>query len=253
MTTERCKDWRDSLSLWKDNVEKHPEAPVAYFYLGQEYDTRFEESLDPKEKNLYRDSAYYYFVQAIYHKPDYTNALICLGELQRSIGQADEAKISYFRALAINDKNETVYLGLGVVYSIKRQFDSAAWAFQTALKLKPVYAEAHSNYANYLDIIGQTDQSLAEYATAIAQNPEATIPYQNRARIYMVEKKQYDPAIADYTRVIQLKPDNGEAYYMRSRCYALKGDKAHAIADADKAVELKYPKVDPAYLQEIKR
>ena len=29
VTNERNKDWRDSLSLWNDDREKHPEAPSA--------------------------------------------------------------------------------------------------------------------------------------------------------------------------------------------------------------------------------
>jgi protein O-mannosyl-transferase len=253
VTTERCKDWHDSISLWNDDMQKHPEAPVAYFYLGQDYDTKFEEATDPKEKAIYRDSAYYYFVKAIEHKPDYLNALICLGELQRAIGQIPEAKITYDRAMKINDKNESVYLGLGIVHTIMKQFDSADYFFRTAIKLKNEYSEAHSNYANFLDITGKTDASLKEYAIAIAQKPEAYIPYMNRARIYLMETKDYDKAIADYTKAIELKPEMGEPYYLRSRCYASKGDKVHALQDVEKAVALGYPKVDQGYVQQLKQ
>lgn len=253
LTTERCKVWYDSITLWNDDREKHPEAPVAYFYLGQDYDTKFEDATDPKEKAMDRDSAYILFAKAIEHKPDYLNALICLGELQRSIGQIPEAKVTYDRAMKINDKNESVYLGLGIVHTIMKQYDSADYFFRTAIKLKPDYAEAHSNYANFLDITGKTEASLKEYAVAIEQKPEAVIPYMNRARMYLAETKQYDNAIADYTKAIALKPDMAEPYYLRSKCYAAKGDKAHALQDAEKAVSLGYPKVDPAYVQQLKQ
>ena len=253
MTYQRCQDWHDSISLWNDDRDKHPEAPVAYFYLGQEYDTQYEDATDPKEKKTDLDSAYYYFVKAIEHKPDYLNALVCLGELQRNIGQIDEAKKSYDKAMKINDKNDGVYLGLGVIYAIKKQYDSAAYCFKTTLQLKPGFPEAHSNYANFLDIIGKTDSSIKEYAVAISLNPEAYIPYMNRARIYLVETHNYDAAIADYNKVIQIKPAMGEPYYLRSKCYFQKGNKAQAIQDADKAISLGYAQADQNYLQQLKK
>ena len=251
-TNERNKDWRDSLSLWNDDREKHPDAPVAYFYLGQEYSNRYEAATEPKEKKNYLDSTLYNYVKAIEHKPDYLNAIICLGELQRSIGQIDEAKYNYNVALKINNKDENVYLGLGIVYSIQRKFDSAEYCFKTALRLKPIYAEAHSNYANFLDITGKIDSSLAQYAIAISQNPEATIPYMNRAKIFMRTGK-FDEAIADQSKVIQIDKSNADAYYQRSRTYFLKGNKQLALQDVEKARSMGYAGIDPNYYNDLKK
>ena len=250
-TNERNKDWRDSLSIWNDDREKHPEAPVAYFYLGQEYDNRYEAATEPKEKKNYLDSTLFNYVTAIQHKPDYLNAIICLAELQRTIGQLNEAKANYNVAMKLDAKNENVYLGLGIVYAIKNQFDSAAWAFQTALKLKPIYPEAHSNYANFFDITGHIDSALAQYAISISQNPDAIIPYMNRAKIFL-KTSRFNDAIADYTKVIQLKPDMGEAYYFRSRAYAFKNNKQLALQDVEKAKSLGYAGIDPNYYAQLK-
>ncbi len=252
-TNERCKDWRDSLSLWNDDREKHPEAPVAYYYLGLEYSNRYDAATDPKEKKNYLDSCLYYYVTAIQHKPDYLNAIICLIELQRSIGQVNEAKANYLLALKQDNKNDNVYLGLGVVYSIKRQFDSAHWAFQSALRIRPVNPEGHSNYANFFDMSGRLDSALGtEYAIAIAQNPNAMIPYMNRAKIYLKTGK-FDESIADYTKAIQLVPTMGDAYYMRSHCYAFKGNKQLALQDVEKARSLGFAGIDPNYYAELKK
>lgn len=250
---ERCKDWHDSISLWSDDRDKNPEGPVAYFYLGQEFYNKYQEAKEPKEKKEYLDSTLHNYVVAIQHKPDYLNAIICLAELQRTIGEIDQAKYNYNVALKISDKNENVYLGLGIVYAIKRQYDSSAWSFRTALKLKPIYPEAHSNYANFFDIVGKIDSSLAEYAVAIAQNPEAPIPYMNRAKIY-IRTSRFDEAIADYNKVLQLdKSMAGEIYYQRSRAYAFKGNKPQAIQDVEQAKSLGYPGIDPNYYAEIKK
>ena len=185
MTNERNKEWYDSISLWNSAIERNPESPIAYFYLGQDYYTRFESAMTQQDRQRYGDSAYYYFVKSVERKPDYTSPIICIGEYQRSTGQIDAAKTTYLQALSIKNDLESAYLGLGVVYSIKQQFDSAGPAFRKALTLKSYFPEGHANYANFLDITGKTDSALLEYATAIKQNPDAYIPYMNRGQIYL--------------------------------------------------------------------
>ena len=261
LTTQQCKVWHDSVSLWQDDIEKHPENPVSYFYLGQEYYTRYEDAITPADQKKYQDSAQFYFLASIQKKPDYTNPIITLAELQRATGQLDEAKRSYFTVMRIDethsskvqDKDESIYLGLGVIYAIRHQYDSAGYCFRTALQIKPDFPEGHSNYANFLDILGKTDSSLAEYAIAISQNPDAVIPYMNRARIYLVVQNKADEAIRDYNKAIELKPEKADAYYMRSKAYDKKGDKAHALQDVEKAKSLGYPNIDPTYYQSLKQ
>ena len=250
LSNQRCKDWYDSVSLWKDNIEKHPDGPVGYFYLGQEYYSRYEAAATPKERLAYYDSCLANFNGSIARKPDYINPIICLGELQRNEGKILEAKETYYNAMKISNKNESVFLGLGVVYSILGKYDSAGICFRKALSLKSYFPEGISNYANYLDIIGQTDSSLFYYGKAISQNPDAYIPYMNRAKIYLKTGKT-DAALADYERAMQTSPDRGEPYYLRSRIYAQTGKKAAAIKDVEAAISLGFP-VDQAYYKQLK-
>ena len=252
MSNERCKDWYDSISIWKDDAAKHPDSPIAYFYLGQHYSGLYEAATDPADKKIKADSTLYFFNMSVQRKPDYINPIICIGELQRNFGLIAEAKKTYYTAMKINSKNESVYLGLGIVFAMEHNFDSAAYCFTTAIKLKSYFPEGYSNYANFLDIAGQVDSSLKVYAIAISQNPDAPIPYMNRAKIYMKQGK-FDLAIADYNKVTQLMPTSGEYYYLRSRCYAQKGNKTQALQDADKAISLGYKAVDNTYYQQLKQ
>ena len=274
LANERCKDWYDSISLWKDDAEKHPEGPVAYFYLGQEYFTRYEAAASAKEKQMDGDSSMYYFNMSVARKPDYINPIICIAELQRNYNQNDAAEQTYYKAMKISDKNESVYLGLGVIHTIKgterlrslripmdsfrldpiarQELDSARFCFQAGIKLKAYFPEGYSNFANYLDIMGKTDSALLEYANAIEQNPDAYIPYMNRARIYLLQVKNYDKAIADYNKAIMLKPEMAEPYYLRGRAYLAKGNKTSALQDVEKAKTMGYP-VDPAIYNDLKR
>lgn len=250
MTNERNKDWYDSISLWNSAIEKNPESPIGYFYLGQDYYTRFETALTQQDRQRNGDSAFYYFTKSVERKPDYTSPIICIGEYQRSVGLIDDAKSTYLRALSIDDKLESAYLGLGVVYSIRQKFDSAGVAFRKALSLKKYFPEGHSNYANYLDIIGKTDSSLIEYQYAINQNPDAYIPYMNRGRIYLKIGKPAE-ALKDYDRANYLKPENPDPYYMRAQCYLMMGQKPKAQQEAEEARK-RGGQLDPAFLQSLR-
>jgi tetratricopeptide (TPR) repeat protein len=249
-TKERNKDWYDSVSLWSDAIEKNPESPIAYFYLGQEYFTRFESAVTPSERKMNGDSAFHYFNLSIAHKPDYTNPIVCLGEYYRSIGLIDEAKMTYQKVLAIKDDLESAYLGLGVIFAIKNQFDSSGIMFRKALSLKDFNPEGHSNYANYLEITGKTDSALKEYEKSLSQNPDAYIPYMNRAKIYLRLNK-WELALADYTKAIALKPENPDPYLQRAQCYLAIGDKVKARQDVETAKRLGAI-ADPLLLDKLK-
>jgi tetratricopeptide (TPR) repeat protein len=236
-TKERNKDWYDSISLWTDAIEKNPESPIAYFYLGQEYFTRFESAITPADRKLNGDSAMHYFKLSLERKPDYTNPILCLGEYYRSTGRIDESKMAYQQALAIKDDLESAYLGLGVIFAMKNQFDSSGIMFRKALSLKDFNPEGHSNYANYLEITGKSDSALKQYEISIAQNPDAFIPYMNRAKIY-VRLKKWDLALADFSKGIALKPENPDPYLQRAQCYLEMGDKVKARQDAAMAQKL---------------
>jgi tetratricopeptide (TPR) repeat protein len=234
MTNERNKDWYDSLTLWNDAIEKNPRSPLAYFLLGQEYYTRFEASVKPQEKQKNGDSAFYYFTKSVEMKPDYASAIVSQAEYLRSVGRIDESKVTYLRALSYDKTLKSAYMGLGVVYSIKQQYDSAGPAFRKALALKDFFPECHSNYANYLDILGKTDSALFEYEKSIIQNPDVYIPHMNRGRIYLrINKPQL--ALEDYNRANIIEPDNPEPYYMRAKCYAAMGKKADARREVEEA------------------
>lgn len=236
-TNERNKDWYDSVSLWNDAIAKNPASPIGYFYLGQEYYTKFEGAQNQADRKKYGDSALVYFSKSVEHKPDYTSPIICIGEYMRSTGHIEEAKAAYLKALAIKDDLESAYLGLGVAYSIQGKYDSAAPVFRKALTLKKYFPEGYSNYANFLEIVGKTDSAILTYEKAISQNPDAYIPYMNRGRIY-AKLQKYDLAIKDYDHAVALKPEYADPWLQRAQCHLARGNKTQARADAAEAKKL---------------
>ena len=265
LSNQRCMVWYDTLSLWRDEVEKHPDVPSAFNNLGFEYFNRGNQIPDPKTRNLYFDSSALLMKEAIRLQPNFVNPYVSLGEIARTRENFPEAKSYYYKALQLSKGDDThnAYLGLAIIYCITGQqaggrglnpapyYDSAQYCFRTALKVKPYFPEAHSNYGNFFDMMHNFDSSLKEYSLSILQNPDMYASYLNRARLLQRHNK-CDEAFKDFTRALEVSPDMGEIYYSRAYCYMQKGDKRQALQDVEHARALGFTQIDPAFYQALK-
>ena len=87
---------------------------------------------------------------------------------------------------------------------------------------------------------------LTFYSTAISQNTNCGLAYNNRGVIYE-HQKLYSEAINDYTKAIELKADDYKAFYNRGVLYNLQGLYDKAVSDFTKAIESK-PDYAEAYI-----
>eukprot|EP01030_Chromulinospumella_sphaerica_P034481 gene34481-biopygen16767 len=119
LTTERCKDWYDTASLWRDEIEKQPSASNAFNNLGFHYFNKFNESVNDQERRIYFDSANFLLNRAIQLDPKFANPMVSLGELHRAANKFNEARAYYYKGLALNDRegNANAYLGLASKYA----------------------------------------------------------------------------------------------------------------------------------------
>lgn len=254
LSNERCQVWYDTTSLWRDEIEKEPlRAPNAWNNLGFNYFNKFNDAVDPAQKKIYYDSAFFLLNRAIELQPTFANPYISIGELERSVGKFAEAKVNYYKAIKFKtiDEDANAYLGLAIIYAITRNFDSSAICFNLALSSRPYFPEAHSNFGNFYDMVGKPDSALKQYGISIAQNPDMYAPHLNRGRL-LTRLNRVDEALKDFEIALQLSPDNGEVIYARSFCYARKGNKAQAQKDIEKAMSLGFTGIDNNYYQSMK-
>jgi tetratricopeptide (TPR) repeat protein len=248
LTTERCKAWYDTASLWRDEIEKQPNAPNAFNNLGFYYFNKFNESVNEQDRRVYFDSSYNLLNTAIKLDAKFANPVVSLGELHRAANKFYEAREYYYQGLKLNDKegNANAYLGLAIIYAISRNTDSSMICFRNAIGYKYHFPEAHSNMGNLFDMMHMTDSALKEYGVAVSQNPDMYAPYLNRARL-LLKLKRYNESMSDFENAMRLNPDMGEIYYSRSYCYFQMGNRAAAVQDVQKALSLGFKQVDPAY------
>lgn len=116
---------------------------------------------------------------------------------------------------------------LGDVYGRAGDKEKALQEFQTAIALKPNYADAFHNLANTYRELGQNDKALENYQNALKYNPKLWQSYQNIAAIYFGQK-EYEGAVEYVQKAITINPKNLNLYLNLGVLYLVKGDKEKA-------------------------
>ncbi len=218
LSKERCAVWYDSATLWSDELRKQPDnETVAYINLSAYYFGAWNTSNERAERHVAYDSALYLFQRTIELMPD----------------------------------SSAPYEAMGMLRIAKHDIPGALSYFGTSVRLKPT-AEAHSNFGNFLVLAGMPDPALAQYDTALSQNPELFNACLGRGKI-LLAKKRFAEAMSDLNAARALNPDYAETYYERSFCDTAIINKAVALKDVETALSLRYTHVDSTYYSLLKK
>lgn len=116
---------------------------------------------------------------------------------------------------------------LGDVYGRQGDKQRSLQEFQTAIELKPDYADAYHNAGNVYRELGQLDKALEYYQKAAGLSPILWQSYQNMAAIYF-QSGQFDLAEQSILKAISINPKNLNLYNNLGIVYLSKGDKEKA-------------------------
>ncbi len=116
---------------------------------------------------------------------------------------------------------------LGDVYGRLGDKQRSIQEFQTAIALKPNYADAYHNLGNAYREEGQFDKALQSYQKASQLNPNLWQSYQNIAALYF-QVKQYDKALENIEHAIKINSKNLNLYNNLGVIYLTKGDRTKA-------------------------
>lgn len=116
---------------------------------------------------------------------------------------------------------------LGDMYGRWGNKQKAIEEFQSAIALKPNYADAYHNMANTYRELGQMDKALESYLKAIELNPILWQSYQNTAAIYFAQQK-YGLALDYIQKAISINPSNLNLRLNLGVLYIVSGQKEKA-------------------------
>ncbi|MEQ8189629.1 MAG: tetratricopeptide repeat protein [Candidatus Eremiobacterota bacterium] len=198
LTMERCKIWKDSMTLWNDTIEKYPVAE-AYYNRGMIYDQNedYLKALDD-------------FTQAIKIHTLYDEAYNNRGNIYYRLGQYDRAIEDYNRALEINRASK-IYKNRGLSYSAIGNYNRAIEDYTMAIKLDPDSIEPYRNRGIIYGMMKNYDKAIEDFTKILsieAYNKEALY---NRSLTYF-HAGDYDRAWNDINTMMRLNYEINPAF-----------------------------------------
>jgi tetratricopeptide (TPR) repeat protein len=161
LTIDRNHDYRSTIAMWTDVVEKRPANARGHGNLGQALFNggRIEDAVVSLRTALRLD-------------PDYPEAYGNLGLALTALGRFDEAATAYAESLRLDPTRVETKSNFGNLLSREGKFGAAAQQYRAALLLDPGYAEVHFNLAVALAGQGKRDEAVVQAAEALRLRPD---------------------------------------------------------------------------------
>lgn len=162
---------------------------------------------------------------------------VAAGQLAQAQGGYDEALAQYRKALKLQkDCIDAVY-GMGLVYTMQRDFPHAVDAWNQYIKLTGGSATAYSNLGFCQEVAGNTAAAEAAYKAGIAKNPRNEPCHVNYG-LMLARRGKTNEALAELQKV--LPP--AKAHYDVASVFETQGNVRDAKLEYRQATQL-----DPSF------
>jgi tetratricopeptide (TPR) repeat protein len=161
-----------------------------------------------------------------------------LGQYYLEHRQAGRAANEFEAAAALQPNSTAAYYHLGAALRLWGDPAGAERALHEALRLQPRFPEAHFELGLVLgDRVGSEDLGLAEFETAVAQNPSYADAHFN---IGIIRWKRDDAqgAIESFRKAVSGRPDSAEFCFRLGQALVRAGDTSEGVAALRRAVQL---------------
>ena len=154
------------------------------------------------------------------------------------------------RTLACTSENSFAEDSLGGALANQENWPAARQHFESALRIKPDYIEAHINLGVALVAQNQNADAIAHFERALQLNPNSA-----DAHYYLgdtlADQGQRAEAIPHFVRALQLKPDYAAAHYDLGLALATQGKWVEAIPHYAAALKIQLDETDARYISGI--
>ena len=156
-----------------------------------------------------------YFSQAVEKDPKYDLAYSGLADSYSLLGEASytrpretfsKAREYAERALELNPLVDETWVSLGIVKLLYDwDWPGAERALKRAKELNPNNPHAYHFYGHYLEIVGRTEEAIAETKRGLGLDPTSSYLNAELAWAYFWAR-QYDPALVQLRKALDLDP-----------------------------------------------
>jgi TolB-like protein/Flp pilus assembly protein TadD len=145
------------------------------------------------------------------------------------------AKKAADKALCQDEGLAEPHISLAHAHFHEFDWPRAEKEFRRGIELNPNYAIGHFYFANYLLVMGQFEEALAEARRAQALDP-VSLPAGSNTAMALYFGQRYDEAIEQSLRVLETDPKFARSYEDLGRAYWEKGVLRQAMVAFKKAV-----------------
>ncbi|MEO0124612.1 MAG: tetratricopeptide repeat protein [candidate division WOR-3 bacterium] len=223
----RCKVWKDSITLWSDVLKKYPKNGIAYNNRGNAYKFigEYEKAIED-------------FNKAIEYSPELELPYFNRGSVYERLGQYKKAIEDFTAALNIQPNFAMGYVDRGAIYVRIGEYEKAYNDLSKALQLNPQSAESYYNLGVLYFNVKNYNLAMEHYNKAIAIDPYLAVAYLSKGDIYFIYG-DFGNAIEYYTKALQIDSLNVDAYYNRAIVFTRTHNLEQALRDYNQAIKLK--------------
>jgi tetratricopeptide (TPR) repeat protein len=154
-----------------------------------------------------------------------------------SQGKYDEALAEFERAISVNPRMTTAYLGAGDIYRQKGDYESAEQRYGKAAEIEPQNFDAQYLHGLSLQLLSRIGDSVRAYLRALTIRPDDFNANLNLATAY-VQLGEPAQALPYARRAVELKPKEAAARINLAAAYRDLNQHDAAIIELQQASEL---------------
>jgi tetratricopeptide (TPR) repeat protein len=177
-----------------------------------------------------------HFTDAVRSNPESPEAHFWLGEALVHQSNPSTAITEYARAIALKADYPEAYFSLAQAQMAIEQFDLARKNLDSALVLRPNYADALLLGGKLYEQQGNDPAAIQSYGAAISANDTLAEPSYRRALLF-IRHDQLDEATRDLESAINIQPNFPEAHYWLGRSYLAQGNPKAAQSELKLAID----------------
>lgn len=198
LTFQRARIWHDSISLWKDALEKYPHVSAAHLNIAYAYAEKGDDAL-----------ARQHALEALRLEPGAWDALLLLGNIHYERREMDRAEECYRLVLRINPGAFQAYNNLGLVQLSRgrEHFADAVVLFRKALQVNPDSDEAYFNLGKAYLGLGRTEDAIRCFKKAAVFNPDSALAFSALLDVFIRERR-FNEALGVLQPLLMLEPDD---------------------------------------------
>jgi protein O-mannosyl-transferase len=240
LTFNRMKVWQNSETLWTDVIEKYPNTPLPYNNLGH-----YLRRQNQPERALEN------YNKAISLEPGKAQPYNNRGKIYFDRGEIDKALADYNKCIELEPNHVNALANRGAAFGMKQEWEAALKDLNKALELEPFHSNALSNRAFVWFQMQEYEKSIEDFSKYLTVEPNDADVI-NTIGLCWFRLKNYNKALEEFNHSIRLDASKGAYFLNRSLVLNATGDKANALKDAERAMQLGF-QVNNDYLNHLKQ